>query len=110
MKKTPPNSPPTLPRRSLLALAGLGLGAVALTPKSLAAGERSLAPEGRALATDDAAPTPDPDRGMPLTTATLIGKTLRVIRPGQAVTMDYSEDRVNVEVDDANRIVRVHIG
>ncbi len=103
MKKPPSESPPTLPRRSLLTLAGLGLGAAAFASRPFTA-------EGRALATDEAAPTPDPDRGMPLTTATLLGKSLRVIRPGQAVTMDYSTDRVNIEVDEANRIRRVYIG
>ena len=46
----------------------------------------------------------------PLSSADMIGKRLRVIRPNQAVTMDYSEDRVNVTVDDQGKITRVHIG
>ncbi len=35
---------------------------------------------------------------------------IRPISPGQAVTMDYRADRVNVELDAGNRIVRIHCG
>ncbi len=35
---------------------------------------------------------------------------VRVIRPGMAVTMDFREERVNVEVDAENRIVSVRCG
>ncbi|PKP71018.1 MAG: hypothetical protein CVT82_04100 [Alphaproteobacteria bacterium HGW-Alphaproteobacteria-4] len=35
---------------------------------------------------------------------------LRVIRPGQAVTMDYSAARLNVSLDAGGRIVRVTCG
>jgi hypothetical protein len=34
----------------------------------------------------------------------------RVIRPGMAVTMDYREDRVNLEVDAENRVLTVRCG
>lgn len=34
----------------------------------------------------------------------------RVIRPGMAVTMDYREDRVNLEVDEDNRVLVVRCG
>jgi hypothetical protein len=37
-------------------------------------------------------------------------KSVRVIKPGMAVTMDYREDRVNIDVDDANRILKVRCG
>lgn len=37
-------------------------------------------------------------------------ETIRVIRPGQAVTMDYSPTRLNVEVDGANQILRMSCG
>jgi hypothetical protein len=40
----------------------------------------------------------------------LILRQVRVIRPGMAVTMDYSAGRINFEVDDANRIVRIFCG
>jgi hypothetical protein len=32
---------------------------------------------------------------------------VRVIRPGMAVTMDYREDRVNLDVDADNRVLAV---
>ncbi len=35
---------------------------------------------------------------------------LRVVRPGIAVTMDYRGDRLNIEVDAAELIVRVTCG
>lgn len=35
---------------------------------------------------------------------------MRVIRPGQAVTMDYSAERLNIAVDGAERISRVYCG
>lgn len=36
--------------------------------------------------------------------------TLRIIRPGQAVTMDYREDRLNIELDAKNIIVALRCG
>lgn len=35
---------------------------------------------------------------------------LRVIKPGQPVTMDFRHDRLNVEVDDHDMIVRINCG
>lgn len=35
---------------------------------------------------------------------------MRVIRPGMAVTMDYRADRLNIELDAAERIIRVTCG
>lgn len=37
-------------------------------------------------------------------------KGLRVIRPGQAVTMDFRDDRLNVELDAAGKVKRVSCG
>lgn len=42
--------------------------------------------------------------------AGLVGKSLRVVKPGQPVTMDFSPDRLTLEVDDANRIVSARFG
>jgi hypothetical protein len=83
----------TLPpsRRALLALAGL-----ALASPALASGERTT---GRARAGTT-----------PLTTANLIGKKLRVFEEGRPITMDYSEDRVNIEIDGEALIKRIFIG
>lgn len=47
--------------------------------------------------------------GQPVTA--LAGRqNLRVIRPGQAVTMDYSASRLNAEVDGQDRITRLRCG
>jgi hypothetical protein len=37
-------------------------------------------------------------------------RTIRWIRPGQAVTMDYRADRLNISIDDRNRVERVTCG
>lgn len=37
-------------------------------------------------------------------------KTLRWIRPGDMVTMDYREDRLNIHLDEANRVERFRCG
>lgn len=37
-------------------------------------------------------------------------KTVRIIRPGMAVTMDYSAERLNIEVNAAEVITRVSCG
>lgn len=33
---------------------------------------------------------------------------VRIIRPGMAVTLDYRPDRLNIAIDDRERIARVH--
>jgi hypothetical protein len=38
------------------------------------------------------------------------GSEVRIIRPGMAVTMDYREDRLNIEIDDKETIARVACG
>jgi hypothetical protein len=35
---------------------------------------------------------------------------VRWVRPGQAVTMDYREDRLNIMLDDKDRITRLSCG
>jgi hypothetical protein len=37
-------------------------------------------------------------------------RNARVLKPGMAMTMDYREDRLSIEVDEQNRIVRAHCG
>ena len=39
-----------------------------------------------------------------------LSSTVRVIRPGDAVTMDYRGDRVNIKVNERNAIVGVACG
>ena len=38
------------------------------------------------------------------------GQEMRLIRPGMAVTMDYSSDRLNITTDDQDIIDRVYCG
>lgn len=64
--------------------------------------------------------TPEPARvlvGQPATTANverarqLAGaRTARVLKPGQMVTMEFIEGRLNVYVDEKNVITRIHCG
>lgn len=37
-------------------------------------------------------------------------RTIRVIRPGQAVTMDFRGDRLNIETDERNRVRALRCG
>lgn len=37
-------------------------------------------------------------------------KTVRALRPGQVVTMEYREDRLNLEVDESGRVKDVRCG
>ena len=37
-------------------------------------------------------------------------RPLRIIPPNSAITMDYSENRLNVDLDDAGRVVRLWCG
>ena len=37
-------------------------------------------------------------------------RTVRWISPGMAVTMDFSESRLNLDLDDKGKIVRAHCG
>ncbi len=37
-------------------------------------------------------------------------RTLRWIRPGDAVTMDYREDRLNIHLDGRSQVMRISCG
>jgi hypothetical protein len=37
-------------------------------------------------------------------------RNARVLKPGMAMTMDFREDRLSIEVDAQNRIVRANCG
>jgi hypothetical protein len=37
-------------------------------------------------------------------------RTIRWIRPGDVVTMDYREDRLNIHLDGQNKVVRIACG
>ena len=36
--------------------------------------------------------------------------TARIVRPGQPISMDYQTDRLTIEVDRRNRIIRISCG
>ena len=42
--------------------------------------------------------------------ATLFTNPIRVIRPGEMVTMEFNPNRINFEVDGEERIVRIYCG
>lgn len=37
-------------------------------------------------------------------------RPMRIIRPGQAITMDFRQDRINFELDAADRLARIYCG
>ena len=92
-------------RRSMLALAAL--------PLAGAAAHASDHEDHQDHGTHDPAHIPErtsrPADAM-LRSSDMIGKKLRVIEPNSMVTMDYSTERVNVELDEAGLIKRVYIG
>jgi hypothetical protein len=48
--------------------------------------------------------------GQPINALTAIPQGARVIRPGDAVTEDYSPTRLNIDLDDTGRILRAWCG
>lgn len=122
--------------RSLLfvALAGLALSACATpaeeTSSSAGAGSSRSIPEKPPYPENPAPVTPGEENIMKCDATTMAwakgkladestvqrirtetsSKGVRVIKPGMAVTMDYREDRVNIDVDDNNKIVSVRCG
>ena len=42
--------------------------------------------------------------------ATTFTLPIRIVRPGDAVTMDFNPNRINFELDDAGRVARVTCG
>jgi len=49
--------------------------------------------------------------GRPLSELSLpADRMVRVIRPGEAVTMDYFPERLDIELDDQDTVIRVRCG
>ena len=48
--------------------------------------------------------------GQPYANTKFDWPSLRVIRPGDAVTKDYREDRLNIDLDAKDRITRIWCG
>ena len=80
-------------RRRALKLIGLGCAA---------AGASACAGAGNAM--------PTPEGKTPLTADRMIGKTLRVVRPGEFVTQEFNPQRVTVNLDETGAIKAVRIG
>ena len=118
---------------SLVALAAmLALGACTTSPGDAASQAQAAQAGNEVIAPDPAAPAPDQADTAAQCDADAVqsyigqnasesavaeakaaaGATgaVRVIQPGQPVTMDFRADRLNVEVDDGNAIVRITCG
>lgn len=117
----------TLPL-ALSTLAALLLAACA-TPASETDAQAGTAPGRDAPVTTPASPAPeapamtcDADKVQwtlgQLADEALVAKAraqagaerMRVIKPGMAVTMDYREDRLSLDVDADNKVTRAHCG
>lgn len=90
-------------RRSMLALAALPLASAAAHATAIEGSAPGYNPD------EATAPVPVAADQL-LTEHNMRGKVLRVIEPGMAVTMDYSEDRINIEIDENRKIVRFFKG
>ncbi len=58
----------------------------------------------------DPAPAPVADAAHECRPEALEARNARVVKPGMAVTMDFRQDRVTVQVDAQNRIERASCG
>lgn len=109
-RRTPDSLDKTHPMRPLLILAALA------TLTACAAPMPPAPPPGPAV------PAPAEDTCGASSRAALIGQPatalelvyilgqVRIIRPGDAVTMDFSESRINFDLDSTDRIVRIFCG
>lgn len=90
------------------ATAVLGLSACATPPAAMppAGGTFQCVAEAGAWAVGQ----PVSDALVAKVTADTHSRTARVVRPGEAVTMDYRGDRVNVMLDMNNRVDRITCG
>ncbi|MEZ5667485.1 MAG: I78 family peptidase inhibitor [Alphaproteobacteria bacterium] len=88
-------------RAALRGMAGIGVSAVAASVVGACVGAR---PSAQA---QDPGPLPS---GEALNANVMVGKTLRVYHTGDVVTLDFSPDRVNVELGPDDRIVAVTLG
>lgn len=94
------------PRRKALGTASLllaaGFGALS------ARAEDNAPPKGPKIA-----PPPGSESGAAapeLCTSNMIGLSLRVVKSGQAVTQEYSDSRITIVLDKADRIASINIG
>ena len=82
----------------------LGLAACATQPQAVAGGTCNADPAQSQVG------KPASDANVQVAFKASGAKTMRSIKPGQAVTMDYREDRVNVYQDASGNIERISCG
>ncbi len=84
-------------RRDLLTLiGGVGIAGAGLI------GLSACVPASQAM--------PTPDERDQLTGDEMVGKKLRIVRPGVFVTQEFDADRVTINLDEGDRIVGVRLG
>lgn len=97
-------------RRSMLALAALPLASAAAHATSVSV-EGGPPSDPSSPAYEPPAPASDiPVTDTPLTVEAMIGKKLRVVDDKAMITLEYSPDRVNIEVDENHFIKRIFLG
>jgi hypothetical protein len=93
--------------RATILLAALPLAACVTTPKAAASAEMSECGSGKATDLVGKRWT----EAMSAPTLKRTGaRSLRVIAPGDMVTMDYRPNRLNIETDAEGRVVRLKCG
>lgn len=80
-------------RRLVLRVLGLGIAA---------AGAAACTPASNAM--------PTPEDGDTPTRRDMIGKSLRVVRPGMFVTQEFNPERITIHVDEDETIEDIRIG
>lgn len=100
---------PLLPLIAALGLAGLASGCVAVFPVPLPKGPSATPADtdGRCGAAGLQGLIGQRESVL---AALRLRQPMRVIHPGQAVTMDYSAERLNIQIDKAGRIAAVTCG
>lgn len=88
---------PQADRRRLLGLLATAAGLVS----TAACAQSSTVPA--------AAPVPKPVQP-PALCPEILGKTVRLIRPGQPMTRDYRQDRLTIMLDADDRITSIQVG
>lgn len=76
----------------------------------LVAGTAAVAAAGACTPPRPAPQEPAPPGDAPITSTSLVGKTLRVYHTGDPLTRDYRQDRANIELGPDERIVSIWIG
>lgn len=93
-------------RPALLAVALLGGCAMSATDKPVEVGRGDCSAEAAQSLVGQQGTPAIAQRAMTLTRS----KTMRWLRPNMIMTMDYRSDRLNITLDDSDRITRINCG